>query len=196
MKEQAILALGELYAKQAYALPAPLSEDLFSPRLLASRVGRARFDAALVLCFFVPVFSVLLTRRAAEIGALLTSIRPFFDHIPKAKTAKLVRSLIEMVSRVPSSLPLQIQLCNESIEWCKAEKRTFLRQRIQAKLAALLLEATEYLKAQALLSDLVREVRAASNNPRRLFRRGVIETRADTDVVPPAPSSLWAGEEA
>ncbi|CAF2160102.1 BnaA07g08190D [Brassica napus] len=45
------------------------------------------------------------------------------------------------------------------VEWTRAEKRTFLRQRMEARLAALLMENKEYVEALALLSTLVKEFR-------------------------------------
>jgi len=48
-----------------------------------------------------------------------------------------VTSLIKFVSEASDTLQLQIDLTKESISWCKAEKRTFLRQRLQARLASL-----------------------------------------------------------
>ncbi|KAM7464483.1 hypothetical protein LguiA_032604 [Lonicera macranthoides] len=72
--------------------------------------------------------------RAGELQNPLNQLRPFLSLIPKAKTAKIVR-------------------------WTRAEKRTFLRQRIEAKLAALLMESKEYSEALSLLSELIKEVR-------------------------------------
>jgi 26S proteasome regulatory subunit N6 len=96
---------------------------------------------------------------ADKLVALVTSLRPFFAAVPKAKTAKIVRTLIDQLAKIPDTLSLQMQLCRDSIEWCKAEKRSFLRQRVQARLASLMLESKAYTDALALLDDLLREVK-------------------------------------
>lgn len=119
------------------------------------------------LSFFLLFFDLpLLNSKGEELGELLKTIRPFFQTIPKAKTEKigssflntkefliknlffinislsfyisLVWTLIGMVAEIPNSLDLQIDLCKESIAWAKAEKRTFLRHKIESKLAELL----------------------------------------------------------
>lgn len=110
-------------------------------------------------------------------------IRPFFNTIAKARTAKIVRQLIEQVDvsnqpqqttgsgsskqRAPTvtaeqkqqNLALQAELCNDAIQWCITEKRTFLKQRIQSRLASILLRQRRYPDAIALLSRLVKEVK-------------------------------------
>ncbi|KAH9295516.1 hypothetical protein KI387_039104 [Taxus chinensis] len=98
-------------------------------------------------------------KRGEELKSLLTVLRPFFLQIPKAKTAKIVRGVLDAVAKIPGTSQLQISLCREMVEWTRAEKRTFLRQRVEARLAALLMENKEYQDALALLSGLVREVR-------------------------------------
>lgn len=39
---------------------------------------------------------------------------------------------------------LQVTVCKEQVEWAITEKRTFLRQRIQLRLASLYLDTAEY----------------------------------------------------
>jgi 26S proteasome regulatory subunit N6 len=39
---------------------------------------------------------------------------------------------------------VQVTVCKEQVEWAIAEKRTFLRQRIQLRLASLYLDTAEY----------------------------------------------------
>ncbi|GER49775.1 26S proteasome non-ATPase regulatory subunit, partial [Striga asiatica] len=80
--------------------------------------------------------------RAHDLQSLLTKLRPFFSLIPKAKTAKIVRVIIDAVAKIPGTSDLQISLCKEIVQWTRAEKRTFLRQRIEARRAALLRKRT------------------------------------------------------
>ncbi|KAL7104647.1 hypothetical protein ACP275_08G258900 [Erythranthe tilingii] len=97
--------------------------------------------------------------QSEDLRNLLTKLRPFFTLIPKAKTAKIVRIIVDAVAKIPNTSDLQISLCKEIVQWTRDEKRTFLRQRIEARLAALLLESKEYSEALNLLSGLVKEVR-------------------------------------
>jgi len=97
--------------------------------------------------------------RAEDLRSLLTQLRPYFSLIPKAKTAKIVRCIIDAVAKIPDTSDLQISLCKEMVQWTRAEKRTFLRQRVEARLAALLMESKEYVEALNLLSGLIKEVR-------------------------------------
>lgn len=144
--------------------------------------------------------------NAAALRSLLTELRPLFALIPKAKTAKIVRTIIETISKVPDSTELQVcpppaksgprclfvagkdlranveqclvqlEICKEQVEWARSEKRTFLRQRIEARLANLYLETKDFTAALALISRLLTEVICGStelmwkqDRTRRLF---------------------------
>lgn len=97
--------------------------------------------------------------RATPLCNLVKEIRPFFDSISKARTAKIVRTLIDLVADIPNSVQLQIELCKESIQWAKDTKRNFLRQRIETRLASLYLEGRQFQQALDLINALVREVK-------------------------------------
>jgi 26S proteasome regulatory subunit N6 len=51
-----------------------------------------------------------------------------------------VRGIIDAMRRIPGSEDAQIALCTETAAWCTAEKRSFLRLRVQLRLAQLLHE--------------------------------------------------------
>jgi len=97
--------------------------------------------------------------KAEELRFLLKSLRPFFGLIPKAKTAKIVRTIIDQVAKVPNSTQVQVELCKEQVEWTKQEKRSFLRQRVESRLAALYMEIGEFQAALQLIGSLLREVK-------------------------------------
>eukprot|EP01117_Protostelium_nocturnum_P018987 TRINITY_DN8080_c3_g1_i2.p1 TRINITY_DN8080_c3_g1~~TRINITY_DN8080_c3_g1_i2.p1 ORF type:complete len:441 (-),score=91.91 TRINITY_DN8080_c3_g1_i2:99-1421(-) len=103
--------------------------------------------------------------RTEDLMKLSKDIRPFFDSISKARTAKIVRTLIDILDTKESSpqrkslRQMQISLCKESVEWAKETKRNFLRQRIETQLAALLLEDQQFQPALELITNLVREVK-------------------------------------
>ncbi|KAH9621995.1 hypothetical protein KSS87_019231 [Heliosperma pusillum] len=97
--------------------------------------------------------------RAQDLCSLLTQLMGFFSTIPKAKTAKIVRGIMDAMAKIPNTTELQITLCKEMVQWTRDEKRTFLRQRVKARLASLLMETKEYSEALALLAGLVKEVR-------------------------------------
>ncbi|PQM35291.1 26S proteasome non-ATPase regulatory subunit 11 homolog [Prunus yedoensis var. nudiflora] len=134
--------------------------------------------------------------RAEDLRNLLTQLRPFFNLIPKAKTAKIVRSIIDAVAKVPDTSDLQISLCKEMVQWTRAEKRTFLRQRVEARLASLLMESKEYSEALSLLSGLIKEVRRLDDKL-LLVDIDLLESKLHFSLrnLPKAKASLTAARE-
>lgn len=98
-------------------------------------------------------------KQLTKVIGLLKDNGDFFSILPKARTAKIVRNILNIVAAVPDSLAVQVDLCQDIIEWCKLEKRTFLRQRIESKLAALYLEQREPSKALEVIDRLLPELR-------------------------------------
>ena len=92
---------------------------------------------------------------------LLKACNDFFAVIPKAKTAKIVRTMLDLVGSVKNeqTVDVQISLSKDVITWCIAEKRTFLRQRIESKLAILLLEKKQAQECLVLINNLLKELR-------------------------------------
>ncbi|CAB3384540.1 Hypothetical predicted protein [Cloeon dipterum] len=98
-------------------------------------------------------------KKAKELGELIKATRPFLALISKAKAAKLVRSLVDMFLDLEAGIGIEVPLCLECIEWAKQEKRTFLRQSLEARLVALYFDTKMYTEALHLGSTLLKELK-------------------------------------
>lgn len=96
---------------------------------------------------------------AQELAQLIRSSRSFMGAIAKAKTAKLIRTLVDYFSDIPNCLPLQIDVCKETIEWSVQEKRIFLKQSLETRLVALYLDNKMYHESLNLISQLLKELK-------------------------------------
>lgn len=97
--------------------------------------------------------------KAKELADLIKQTRPFLSEISKAKAAKLVRSLVDFFLDLEAGIGIEVQLCKECIEWAKEEKRTFLRQSLEARLVALYFDTGMFAEALQLGSTLLRELK-------------------------------------
>jgi len=103
-----------------------------------------------------------LMKNVNGIGDLIKNTRPFLNCLSKAKAAKLVRDLLDLfleVHTVDHDYTTAQQLCCECIEWAKEEKRSFLRQALEARLVALYIDSKYYTEALALGSKLNKELK-------------------------------------
>mmetsp|Transcript_638 Transcript_638/g.885 ORF Transcript_638/g.885 Transcript_638/m.885 type:complete len:340 (-) Transcript_638:540-1559(-) len=84
----------------------------------------------------------------------------FLDQITKSKCAKVVRAVLEVVCTLaPTQLEMQADICQSIIEWCTREKRSFLRQRVEAKLASILVQQKSFKQALELVDRLLGELK-------------------------------------
>jgi len=97
--------------------------------------------------------------KAEELGGLIKFIRPFLTTVSKAKAAKLVRNLVDVFLDMEASTGMEVELCSECIEWAMQEKRTFLRQALEARLVGLYLDTKDYTKALQIGSKLLKELK-------------------------------------
>ncbi|BGP39635.1 26S proteasome regulatory subunit rpn6 [Rhodotorula kratochvilovae] len=88
-----------------------------------------------------------------------SSQTPLVEHLAKAKTAKLIRTLLDYFAAIPDSTQAQIDATRESAEWAKGEKRIFLKQNLETRLVALYIDAQNYKDALALITALLRELK-------------------------------------
>lgn len=54
-------------------------------------------------------------KEAESLRKLLTELRPLFSTFSKAKTAKVIRNIIDSIAKVPNSVPLQVCFSSYSL---------------------------------------------------------------------------------
>jgi len=98
-------------------------------------------------------------KKSNELSDLIRSSRSFLISIPKAKSAKIVRTLIDLFAKIENTLPQQVEICKESIDWAISEKRIFLKQSLQTRLISLYLDNKMYHEALELIDELLKELK-------------------------------------
>ncbi|SNX84402.1 probable 26S proteasome non-atpase regulatory subunit Rpn6 [Melanopsichium pennsylvanicum] len=98
-------------------------------------------------------------KDAGSLAETVRSSRNFMSSIAKAKTAKLVRTLIDYFEAIPGAQQTQIQVAKENAEWAKSEKRIFLKQNLETKLIGLYFENQNYREALPLIDSLLKELK-------------------------------------
>uniref|UniRef100_A0A2P2HWW2 26S proteasome non-ATPase regulatory subunit 11-like n=1 Tax=Hirondellea gigas TaxID=1518452 RepID=A0A2P2HWW2_9CRUS len=97
--------------------------------------------------------------QAEKLAQLIRDTRPFLSQISKAKAARLVRSLVDMLLDLEGASSLEVLVCQENIEWAKNEHRTFLRQSLEARLVSLFYDTRQYNQALTLAAQLLAELK-------------------------------------
>jgi len=90
---------------------------------------------------------------------LIQGVRVFVNSVSKAKAAKLVRSLVDMYLDIDTPAQQQEKVCQDCIQWAREEKRTFLRQSLEARLVAVYYDNENYREAIALGGQLLKELK-------------------------------------
>jgi 26S proteasome regulatory subunit N6 len=133
--------------------------------VVAADVGAGEdFDRAWTIKSRAIVAMGIAHGRAGDVNAtsqLLKDIQPLFVDVAKAKTAKVVRALVDRIASLPGAGAQKCseRLCREAIAWCRREKRSYLRHRIQARLGSVLLQQRKYKESLSQLKQLTREIK-------------------------------------
>ncbi|KAF8160157.1 PCI domain-containing protein [Pholiota molesta] len=99
------------------------------------------------------------TKNAQGLADVITQSRAFMSSTAKAKTAKLIRTLLDYFNAIPNSQPVQIKTLTDNIAWAKSEKRIFLKHSLETRLAGIQLETQQYKAALALIDTLLTELK-------------------------------------
>ena len=99
----------------------------------------------------------------------IRSLESIWNNLPRAKTAKLIRSLMDLFENIKEGLSdgeqkktvkqMEMRLCMDLVEWTIRDKRAFLKQTLELRLASLYLDNQMYTDALALVSQLLRELK-------------------------------------
>ncbi|KAK4209575.1 hypothetical protein V8F33_013393 [Rhypophila sp. PSN 637] len=98
-------------------------------------------------------------KNSQELVGLVTQSRTVLSSFAKAKTAKLVRQLLDLFEDIPNSTDIQISVTKSCIEWATSERRSFLRQNLETRLVTLLMAKQSYYEALTLINGLLRELK-------------------------------------
>ncbi|PSS25297.1 hypothetical protein M430DRAFT_95585 [Amorphotheca resinae ATCC 22711] len=98
-------------------------------------------------------------KKANELVDLITTSRAVLSSFAKAKTAKLVRQLLDLFHAIPDSTDIQISVTKSCIEWATSERRGFLRQNLETRLVGLYMVKQSYYDALTLINSLLKELK-------------------------------------
>ncbi|PKS06964.1 hypothetical protein jhhlp_005560 [Lomentospora prolificans] len=98
-------------------------------------------------------------RNTSELVELVKTSRSVLSSFAKAKTAKLVKQLLDFFHDIPNSNEIQISVTKSCIEWATSERRSFLRQNLETRLVTLYMAKQSYYDALTLINSLLRELK-------------------------------------
>eukprot|EP01130_Rhizamoeba_saxonica_P000844 TRINITY_DN10746_c0_g1_i1.p1 TRINITY_DN10746_c0_g1~~TRINITY_DN10746_c0_g1_i1.p1 ORF type:complete len:426 (-),score=103.57 TRINITY_DN10746_c0_g1_i1:39-1316(-) len=94
-----------------------------------------------------------------QIQELIVELRPLFTEMPNPKTAKIIRRLVDSLSKIDGSEQVAIEVCQDNIEWAKLGERNFLRLSLQTTLAQSFFQSKQYTQALDVIKGLLTEVK-------------------------------------
>ncbi|KAI9506182.1 26S proteasome regulatory subunit rpn6 [Coemansia spiralis] len=114
---------------------------------------------------------------AAALTGLINSSQNFLITVSRAKSSKLIRTLVDRFNGISGGLQPQINTCQSMIEWSKSENREYLRQALETRLVSLYLDSRMYTEAITLISKLLTELKKLDDKM-QLVEVHLLESRA------------------
>ncbi|KAJ1950687.1 26S proteasome regulatory subunit rpn6 [Linderina pennispora] len=96
---------------------------------------------------------------AAALTKLINDSQSYLVSVSKAKSSKIIRTLVDRFSGIQGGQQPQIRTCQGMIAWAKDENREYLRQALETRLASLYLDNQMYTEALALIAQLLTELK-------------------------------------
>ncbi|OAL51798.1 PCI-domain-containing protein [Pyrenochaeta sp. DS3sAY3a] len=98
-------------------------------------------------------------KRVDALAELVRQARSVLSSFAKAKTAKLVRQLLDLFTTIPNTTDTQIEVTRSCIEWAVSERRGFLRQNLETRLVSLYMAKQSFYEALTLINSLLKELK-------------------------------------
>ncbi|KAJ2509607.1 26S proteasome regulatory subunit rpn6 [Coemansia sp. RSA 1939] len=121
----------------------------------SSDVGTAERETALLS------LAALYERMqdASSLTELINNAQGFLVSVPRAKSSRLVRLLVDRFNGIHGGIQPQINTCQGMIEWSKSENREYLRQALETRLVSLYLDSHKYTDSLNLIAKLLAELK-------------------------------------
>ncbi|WPH00343.1 PCI-domain-containing protein [Acrodontium crateriforme] len=98
-------------------------------------------------------------QRTQDLANLIEQTREVLTGFARAKTAKLVRQLLDLLAAIPNTIDAQISVTKSCIEWAVSQRQGFLRQSLEVRLVALHMQNQSYYEALTLINSLLKELK-------------------------------------
>ncbi|KAJ2740967.1 26S proteasome regulatory subunit rpn6 [Coemansia sp. BCRC 34301] len=96
---------------------------------------------------------------AAALTKLINGSQGYLTAVSKAKSSKLIRTLVDRFNGIEGGIQPQISTCRGMVDWAKGENREYLRQALETRLISLYLDSRMYTEALSLISVLLSELK-------------------------------------
>lgn len=96
---------------------------------------------------------------AASLTKLINGSQQYLISVSKAKSSKIIRTLVDRFSGIEGGLQPQVATCQGMVKWAKNENREYLRQALETRLVSLYLDSHMYTESLSLISLLLSELK-------------------------------------
>jgi len=98
-------------------------------------------------------------KRTQDLANLIQQTRDVLTSFARAKTAKLVRQLLDLFTAIPNTIETQIAVTKSCIDWAVSQRQGFLRQNLEVRLVGLHMQTQSYYDALTLINNLLKELK-------------------------------------
>ncbi|SOV24763.1 26S proteasome regulatory subunit RPN6 [Plasmodium sp. DRC-Itaito] len=130
------------------------NEELFEKRVTNEKVMQINDKLIYLLCDYY-----INKKEIDKLIEFTTSNENYFNILPQAKTAKLIRNIVEKISKKIRNISTLYIIFKKYMNWAYEKKRNFLRCRIEVKIIILYIIKQKYKTALSLIDRLLKEVK-------------------------------------